>query len=267
MLANDSVLDFVTKKTEKLVTALYMVTDCMETDDALKSKLRLLGVELLSLTFKLNTVSPIEKKGEIGISLSKIKEIVSFIEIAGTIGFISEMNTIVLNKEFASLVKELEEKGSKDKHFSFVLNDKMFEVPNEEKKEEFTVNNSIKDIYNKRTTYNDASARPIGLSFINTNSPLQNGRIKKPSSMPRDVFEKENRINKIISLIKDLSDTNSQKDKNSLKTNDGGVSIRDISDSFNNCSEKTIQRELNSLVEKGKLKKTGSKRWSRYSIN
>jgi DeoR/GlpR family transcriptional regulator of sugar metabolism len=44
------------------------------------------------------------------------------------------------------------------------------------------------------------------------------------------------------------------------------VSIKDISLVLTDCSEKTIQRELNSLVLKGQLKKTGAKRWSRYSI-
>jgi hypothetical protein len=33
-----------------------------------------------------------------------------------------------------------------------------------------------------------------------------------------------------------------------------------------NCGEKTLQRELASLVKEGVLKKTGSKRWSRYSV-
>ena len=47
-LNNKHIYEFANKKTEKLVTALYMVTDCMDTDDALKSKLRHLGVELLS---------------------------------------------------------------------------------------------------------------------------------------------------------------------------------------------------------------------------
>ena len=43
-----------------------------------------------------------------------------------------------------------------------------------------------------------------------------------------------------------------------------GVSIKDISAQFTDCSEKTIQRELNDLVIKGRIKKSGSKRWSRY---
>lgn len=255
-LVNNDFYGFSTKKTEKLVTALYMVTDCMDTDDALKSKLRLSGVELLSLIFKLSVISPIEKHKEIDISLAKIKEVISFIEIAGTIGFISEMNTSILKREFATLVSELESHKEKDKHFSFILNDKIFDINKEEKVGENMINHPIKDIYNKRTSYNNMPTRPIGVSFINNKSPLQNFEIKRPSHRS-DINDREDRINKILSIIKD---------KSLLKTNEGGVSIKDISLLFPDYSEKTIQRELNTLVLKGKLKKLGSKRWSRYSI-
>lgn len=42
------------------------------------------------------------------------------------------------------------------------------------------------------------------------------------------------------------------------------VGIKDISALFLDVSEKTIQRELGTLVEKGKITKRGSKRWSIY---
>ena len=47
----------------------------------------------------------------------------------------------------------------------------------------------------------------------------------------------------------------------------GEISIKDISRYVKGCSEKTIQRSLLSLVENGILKKTGERRWSRYSIS
>jgi predicted HTH transcriptional regulator len=44
------------------------------------------------------------------------------------------------------------------------------------------------------------------------------------------------------------------------------VSIKDILPNINGCSEKTIQRELVSLINEKKIKKIGERRWSRYSI-
>jgi hypothetical protein len=46
----------------------------------------------------------------------------------------------------------------------------------------------------------------------------------------------------------------------------GESSIKDLTDVIKGCSEKTIQRELISLVGSGDLFKTGERRWSRYTI-
>ncbi|MFZ2763461.1 MAG: hypothetical protein WAX80_00250 [Minisyncoccia bacterium] len=44
------------------------------------------------------------------------------------------------------------------------------------------------------------------------------------------------------------------------------VMIKDVSPLISGCSEKTIQRELSAMVQSGVLRKTGEKRWSRYSL-
>ena len=45
------------------------------------------------------------------------------------------------------------------------------------------------------------------------------------------------------------------------------ATVKDISEVITDVSEKTIQRELNSLIEKGQVLREGERRWSRYSIN
>jgi predicted transcriptional regulator len=42
--------------------------------------------------------------------------------------------------------------------------------------------------------------------------------------------------------------------------------IKDISSLVEGCSEKTIQRELISMMRAGMIRKTGERRWSRYSL-
>ncbi|MFA6515176.1 MAG: hypothetical protein WCT42_02845 [Candidatus Paceibacterota bacterium] len=249
-LANIPVYEFANKKTEKLVTALYMVSDCMDTDDALKGKLRLLGVELLSDMYKLATLSPMDKHIHITISLTHIYEILSFIEIAYTIGFISEMNTNILKKEFSFLASDLKLSQTKDKHFTFTLDEKMFELPELQSSggvRQGGVRQGLAQIkdnnLDKRTSFNT-------MSFMNKKSPLQNSEQKRTPNSTSNLADRQDRSNKIISLIKGKKD----------------ISIKDISLAFTDCSEKTVQRELNALVLKGQLKKTGAKRWSRYGI-
>jgi hypothetical protein len=256
----ESIYDFANKKTEKLVTALYLVSDCMDTDDALKGKLRLLGVELLSDVYKLSTLSPIERHNYLSVSLTHIYELLSFIEISYTIGFISEMNTMILKKEFTTLVFNLKNQQSKDKHFTFTLDEKMFELPEikipieDNRNLDYRNSQSIKDMSlnneSKRTSFNN-------MSFIKNKSPFSNSQIKKTNFPSTNLTDRVDRTNKILSLIKA---------KMSVSSSENGISIKDISLSFTDCSEKTIQRELNSMVTKGQLKKTGAKRWSRYLI-
>ena len=41
---------------------------------------------------------------------------------------------------------------------------------------------------------------------------------------------------------------------------------QDIAQTIRDCSEKTIQRELIALIQGGIVKKTGERRWSKYSL-
>ena len=50
-----------------------------------------------------------------------------------------------------------------------------------------------------------------------------------------------------------------------LKTK-SNLTIKDFAKVITDCSEKTIQRELLDLVEKGVIKKEGERRWSTYSL-
>lgn len=44
------------------------------------------------------------------------------------------------------------------------------------------------------------------------------------------------------------------------------ATIKDIAEIITDVSEKTIQRELNSLIEKGQVKREGERRWSKYVV-
>ncbi len=45
------------------------------------------------------------------------------------------------------------------------------------------------------------------------------------------------------------------------------ATIKDIAEVITDVSEKTIQRELNSLIDSGQVVREGERRWSRYSVN
>ncbi len=66
-----------------------------------------------------------------------------------------------------------------------------------------------------------------------------------------------------------ISVNNSESRKDAIITilKDGVVaSIKDISDVITDCSEKTIQRQLNTLIKDGLVKREGQRRWSKYTL-
>lgn len=129
-LNNSHIYGSLDKRTEKLITALYMVTDCVVSDRVLKTKLRSLGVDLLSDIYKLYNIPSFEKVAHLNISIQKVNEILSFVDISSVIGFISEMNASILKREFSGLISDLEEHLTEKQ---IILDKSLFDVPKEEK--------------------------------------------------------------------------------------------------------------------------------------
>ena len=232
-------------KTNKLITALYMVTDIMDKEEPLRNKLRTLGINIIS---DIHSLSRLNLDNEARF----LDEILSLLDISFALGMISEMNCNILKKEF----------------------------------------NELKQSINESNTQNN----PMWLEeFLSTPLPLQGdgrGEVLKfisPQPSPKG-RERENSIGHIgvqkgSTLLKALKGFEGPKSPNSfdvlkkqrrdkifkiIKDRPSGVSIKDIVFALRSlgeeCGEKTLQRELVSMVEDGVLEKTGEKRWSRYFI-
>lgn len=83
-----------------------------------------------------------------------------------------------------------------------------------------------------------------------TYSSAPKGQKKQIVERGKNGQKKTERRNKILTFLKDNTD----------------AGIKDIKNEFNGVSEKTIQRELTSLVSAGLLGKKGERRWSTYFI-
>ena len=239
-------------KTNKLITALYMVTDMIDDREPLRNKLRTLGTEIVSDTYSISTFPNINVSIK---AISKCSETISFLEIASTISIISEMNCNILKKEFGELRTALEA---------------LIHGPNMWNSQSDLSLFFKEDIALSSTKNKDEHKKPIG-HFTPTRIGVQKGSTlmkalsNKAYSMSDrgsdfDVLKK-NRQAEIISIIKD-----------SYQSSGGtlGLTITDIKDKAKgpiaSCGEKTLQRELVSMVERGVLYKMGSKRWSRYLL-
>ena len=196
-------------KGQKIVAAVYMVTNHLDNNEPLKTSLRSLVLSFVqSDTFKQ-------------------KEIISYLDIllgsSVISGLISEKNSSIIIYEARRFCDNLKDSNDQDLEL---------QIFNTNETKDINIKEQSRDI--KKTeisTYeNREMLKDKKMSFI-----------KKPSN-------KGLRQNKILSLINDKK----------------SAVIKDITSLFPEVSEKTVQRELNSLIEDGRIIKRGSKRWSIY---
>ena len=232
-------------KTNKLISALYMVTDIIDKEEPIRSKLRTLGTEIVS---DMN-ILPLN-------ALTKISQSISFLDIASSVNIISSMNCNILRKEFLQLYQSIKESSGE----SFILRRPidlseffMDELPSGGEIHSKGHDKSIGHLFPTRLGVQKASTLMKALSVVEEMKVMSD----------RNSFEdlkKQRRDNivKIIKLIGGSATITNIRDKVKAVPDQAGILV--------SCSEKTLQRELMSMTKDGVLNKTGEKRWSRYFI-
>jgi hypothetical protein len=265
----DSSISMSYTKTSKLISALYMVTDIMEKDEPLRNKLRTLGANIISDTYLLATPNPTKvRQLNLGTSNNmehKIAEILSFLEISSAINLISEMNYNILKKEFLALDKSIQEyvQQSSTNHPTTLAD---FFLEESKGHQQIFTTHKGHPVENK----GHAMAR-IGVQKGSTllkalsdkTSHISYGAVSSGAYNDNDFYTlKKERREEIISIVKNNSGVG--------ELGIRGITITDIKKKATgpvaSCGEKTIQRELISMVKDNLLNKTGEKRWSRYYI-
>lgn len=229
---NNDQYRYVFKKQERLVAGLYLITNLFSDTEPLKWQIRSLSISALSECLNLSRQVPTDRKRIVSNLVSIMTELVSLCQIAHMAEYISPMNHNILHREFSLIFEMLDLMSSNFESTKSVLSSDFFSVP-----EPMTI---------KKT--DDLSKGHSNLTY-QTNSLSTVGSSVSTQEQIKDNV-KESRRNIIVSMLKD---------KENLGVKDFTVAIKD-------CSEKTIQRELLSMVDSGVLKKKGERRWSVYSL-
>ncbi|KKQ88218.1 MAG: hypothetical protein UT09_C0001G0003 [Parcubacteria group bacterium GW2011_GWF2_38_8] len=242
-------------KTNKLITALYMVTDIMDKEEPIRLKLRTLGVEILSDTSM--------SKPAFDIDIQKIDQILSFLGIAFNVNMISEMNFNILKKEFTELKQSIQEFTSQNNLWleEFIQSSSPDKGRSEEGLDPLVFPLSRGKKFNKGQTGTRIGVQK-GSTLLKALSNVE-GLKALNNAGNGFVILKNKRRESIIKVIKACPSFGGNKPD--------GINIRDIALAIRSLGEeigeKTLQRELISMVKDNVLKKTGKKRWSQYSLN
>ena len=238
-------LFYITRKIEKVVMALYMVTDYMEDREPIKATLRSLSVELISIHHEGQNNGQNSPQFVFENIKQTVEEMLSFLRITRTVNIISEMNGEILEKELKNILSMYGDfMDSSLSPFGIIgIVSKT--------RDQVTL---TQDFFDTGEPKKDNVHNQVG-GFIkdiqkDTKRQIMDNNVKPglPGHMVKN--DRNDRREKIINIVREK----------------GQVSIKDITDNFKDISEKTIQRELIALVVSGVLLKKGEKRWSTYSI-
>jgi hypothetical protein len=250
---------FLYKKAEKLSSAVYMVTNFIPENESLRGLLRDKSISVFSEIAHMQKMSLIQyetsrtndsvdsKYNSLYLILSYITEILSFLEILHSSGYISEMNFTILRREYVELGELIKNRKDDIATGETHLKDNFFDVP---------------DLYQ---TYALRHSNPTKESITDTiqkqyqiKDTIQNTKraqeIQKTKIYPK--------INKIVNI----KHSNRKNIILELLQNKSSITVKDTENAIKECSAKTLQRELLSLVSEGILKKKGERRWSAYSL-
>jgi hypothetical protein len=162
------------------------------------------------------------------VLLAEVFAIMSSLRLAGANGLVRQENIVVIVDEYQKIAQTM---GGGNHPSPFVT------------PEDFALPLSLSpQVAPQRLVLEQQAAHPIL-------KDTRKGHTKKPIDTNKKAPQDQNsRTETILEFV--------------LKST--GVSIKDISNVVRDCSEKTIQRELAGLIQRGLIKKVGERRWSLY---
>jgi len=244
---------FLFKKTEKLSAAIYLLTDLYVPEESLKWRLRSSSLSVLSFI-----ISSTNQRAHGSHTLRNtgiaqlVGELISFLELALYARLISPMNFSILRDEYISLCANTIENlytYSPDKD---LFPEQFFTV------QSTPISGKPKSAKGHRKGHYKRQPDPDkGHSHVSFTRDRE-------QELPH--VKKDNQVEAPTSSYY-LSERAQRNDVilQVLRTK-GEVGIKDISSIIINCSEKTIQRELIALIERGLVIRKGERRWSTYVL-
>ncbi len=231
---------YIFKKTEKITAGIYLVSGLLKDDEPMKWELRDHGMELMSSSFMASSNVPGDKSAVIQSLFTSALETISLLNVARISNLITEMNHALLVREIDNVVGMLRDRLAENaENAGYVLSENFFKTPE-------LYSTGFRPENNSHT----ASQFDAHKGHLNVSKSQGSNITNVPQGQPTVQMKKNKRQEAILNVLK----------------NQSNLTIKDFSRVIKDCSEKTIQRELIELVDRGMVRKEGERRWSRYSL-
>jgi hypothetical protein len=219
---------YIYKKAERLAKAIHLVSPAFRTAVALRDRMDAVAVGLVDAAI----LPPSAARDSMSRELLALSSVLSIGRVGG---LLSAMNADLIAREAQQLLQEI---ATYEEPRLF-----LDEVP--------SLAQLAKEVGAERT---------LGTMY-RAPETVRESRPEKPKSAALSKGQ-------FIGQVKDIKDkTSDRRDAIISILNSKGPSyIKDISMLIRDVSEKTIQRELQALIDTGQILKTGERRWTMYSV-
>lgn len=222
------------RRAERISAGLHMITNHISPEEPLRIQLRNSATRMLSHVLELRDNMRSAHSQSVAGLQSSIRYLISLVRILSVSGFVSQQNA-------ATVVEALDELGN-------------YIVASQRSILSENVSLSREDLIDVRVPVQGPRS-PRTLKDTSDTKPLRDKVIVKDSA--NTSYKAGDSLAALSVRVQNILDI--------LKAG-GSLGIKDISANLPEYSEKMIQRELLDLVSRGAIKKTGLKRWSKYSL-
>ena len=243
-LNREDYFPFLLGKSEKLSSAVYLVTSLVSDMEPMKWVARERALSLLSDISAAEHAPLSDRMMLFETAEETAKEISSLIAIARAGGIISPMNADILVAAFNSLREAIGRGIGVPTSAESIV----FELLKGEEKSLLEQANTYKG---QKDTMNvsDSLRKGQPLDIYKTGGDTKGHVGTNGQAIPTEKIKADRREN-IVDFVRRRKE----------------VTIKDVLQVVLGCSEKTVQREITALVKDNVLKKEGERRWSKYSL-
>ncbi|MDO8552955.1 MAG: hypothetical protein Q7S01_05570 [bacterium] len=225
------------RRAERLVAALHLITSHISEHEPIRKSARATSIELLSGLLSLRDEMRSVHSEKVRSVQATVRQLISLVRILAVSGLVSPQNTDVIVEAVDELGNFINLAGRTPLSESVVLS-----------RDDLLSGTLARE---KRNLVKDRLATAVSNTDAGVSIRTDNGSI---TDIQRDIgiskTSMTTRRSEIIAVLRSVKD----------------AGIRDVASSLPEYSEKMIQRELAALVAVGQVKKTGLKRWSKYSL-
>jgi DNA-binding transcriptional ArsR family regulator len=228
---------YIYRKSERLAKAIQLITPAFANSPSLKNRLDGIAVGLIDAAI----LPPSSAREVLSRELLALSSILS---VAKSGALLSDMNANLLTREAHLLLQEIAD----------------YQEPRIFMDDSLTLSELAKRTPDMR----ESSAAPSPKTFSQGQSK---GHLSDKASTRKQIAPQRSTQALTPASTKPKQSSSSRQESilEILRTK-GSSYIKDISMLIREVSEKTIQRELQALVEKGIVEKTGERRWTTYSL-